>query len=746
MRAIARSLVLAVLLAAPLTGAAASCAAPEGRPSVGLALSGGGARGAAHVGVLQILETLRVPVDCIAGTSMGAIIGGLYASGYSSDELETITHSIDWRDAFRDDPRRRDLSFRRKQDDFDFLADFELGLRDGEVRLPRGLVQGQKLSLLLRALNLPVRTQTDFNRLPIPFRAVATDAADGAPVVLGSGDMAVALRASMAAPGVFSPVERDGRILIDGGISNNLPINVVRAMGADVVIAVDISFPLLPPEDLDSAIALTNQVLTILVRREATRQLATLTPRDVAIVPDLGLLGSSDFTRLDVMIEKGRETARAQTEALTRLALTETDFAAHLSARKNRRGPPAPRLARIVIDDNSLLSAEVIAARMRSRVGEPVDIEVVERDISRIYGMNIFESVDYHIEAADGESAEDAIDLKIRARQKSWGPNFLNFGLKLVDDFEGSSRYNLGARYTRTQVNPLGAEWRVDVQIGDNPKLLTEFYQPVGYASRFFVAPRVLLQKFDADFFGTAGNLLAQYRVTESRYGVDVGYALSDRAELRAGLAYETGRAVLRIGDPALGSFDADGGKLRFQARYDDLDNTAFPGKGGLGGLTWEAIRDVLGADNNRDRLRADWLAVREIGPNRVLASVNLGSNLRGEGRVEDLFELGGLFNLSGYRTGQLRGQHSALGVLSFYRDATFGTGFPMPVYVGATLEAGNVWDDTSDAGFNDLRYGGSAFIGVDTPIGPMYLGYGLAEGGNSAAYFFLGQSFGPRE
>ncbi|MFK7885839.1 MAG: patatin-like phospholipase family protein [Gammaproteobacteria bacterium] len=719
------------------TAIAAACDTDQDRPSVGLALSGGGARGAAHVGVLKVLEELSIPVDCIAGTSMGAIVGGLYAGGMSAAELEQVIGSVDWSDAFRDDPQRDQLSFRRKQDDYDFLADFELGLRDGAVKLPLGVVQGQKLGLLLRRLNTPVGAIASFDRLPIPFRAVATDAVSGSTVVLGSGDLTRAQRASMAAPGVFAPVVLDGRLLIDGGISNNLPINVARAMGADIVIAVDISFPLLPRESLDSAITLSNQALTILVRREAARQLGLLTPRDVAIVPPLGTYSSADFSSLSVAIETGYKAASKQREQLAALSIDATQHAAWLAQRAAQRATPPPRIRNIELQDDSRLSRATLASNLRLKVGDVYDPALLEQDIARLYGLNIFEVVDYEV------AGEEQIDIKITTREKSWGPNFLNFGMSLADDFERAGRYAVGMRYTRTQVNPMGGEWRIDLQFGSQPRLTTEFYQPLGRGSRFFVAPRINLEKFDGEFFDDIGNLLGQYRVSTQDYGVDLGYTFNERSEVRLGLIYGSGRARRIIGDPTLPQFDVDGGRARFLYRYDSLDDTAFPTSGQRMSATFQSLRDALGADIDRERTAVEWIGVKTLRDTHFLAGLSVSSNLSGNGGIEDLFSLGGLFQLSGYRTNSLNGQHAALATLSGYRGVSFNNRLPFPLYVGASIETGNTWQDTRDVDFDSLRFGGSLFVGLDTPIGPAYLAYGIAENGNTATYFFLGQRFG---
>ena len=292
------------------------------RPKIGLALSGGGARGAAHVGVLKVLEELRVPVDYIAGTSMGAIVGGLYASGMSPDEIEKALVEMDWDIVLHDGQMRPDRSFRRKLDDRLYLSKLKAGVKDGKPGIPTALVQGQQFNLVLNRLTVDVAEVNDFDHLPIPFRAVATEIATGNEVVLGRGNLATAIRASVSVPGVFAGVKYDGKLLVDGGISNNLPVSVVRKMGADIVIAIDISTPLLTEEELTSALKIAKQLTALLTRRNTERQIASLTSRDVLIVPPLDkLVTSASFEKAPLAIEIGEKAARKQQNQLRRLSV-----------------------------------------------------------------------------------------------------------------------------------------------------------------------------------------------------------------------------------------------------------------------------------------------------------------------------------------------------------------------------------------------------------------------------------------
>ncbi len=703
------------------------------RPKVGLVLSGGGARGAAHVGVLKVLEDMRIPVDVITGASMGAVIGGLYAMGYDARHLEALIDEIDWTDKFDDDPARSSLSFRRKQDDRDFLVDFDIGVGARGLELPLGLVQGQKMNLLLKAQTLPVEHIDDFDDLHIPFRAVATDVETGLPVALGDGDLATALRASMAVPGAFSPVEIGDRLLIDGGVSNNLPVDVAREMGADVLIVVDIQFPLLSRDELRSALDITGQLLTILVNRESMAQLETLDADDVVIVPELGRMGSTEFHLAGQAIDIGETTAHKQYEALARLSVSEQDYAAYVADRTLLHQTPTIDYVRVA--GSETLRREVLSSQLDIGTG-PIDLEALGSGINRLYGLSAFQLVDYELER-DG----DRTGLAVTTTDKSWGPNYLALGARLTDDLDGTSRYTLGARYTRTAINRRGAEWRSDLQIGTNPRLFSEFYQPVDAAWRYFIAPQIELERFEADLFDR-DQRVAELLVSSASAGFDIGRTFGNWGEFRVGLRRTNGRSSLRVGeiDAVPDSFNSGAVTARFG--HDTLDDVNFPRRGWRNELSWEGLRAGLGSSTNRDRLTASSLWAGSRGSGTWVLATRAGTILRGAGEVQDLFDLGGLFRLSGIRTGQLRGQHYALVDLAHYRQFNTSASFDAPIYAGATLEIGNAWDDSDRIGLDNAILAGSLFLGMDTFIGPVYLAYGLAEGGQTAAYFLLGRAF----
>jgi NTE family protein len=712
--------------------------AAEGeRPRIGLVLSGGGARGAAHVGVLKVLDEMHVPVDAIAGTSMGAVVGGLYASGMTGAEIETLIRSLNWQDAFRDRPPREELGFRRKQDERNFLVRFALGVKkDKGLVLPPGLVQGQTLEQVLRNAALPVAEIQRFDRLPIPFRAIATDLETGQAVVMDSGDLVTAMRASMSAPGVFAPAQREGRLLVDGGLVDNLPIDTARAMGVDVLIVVDVSFPLYSRDELKSPLEVTNQAFAILIRGRTLEEREKLKPTDIVLDPPLGRFASAEFGRVPQALRAGEEAARGASASLARLSLSEADYRTYLATR-NPRSTELPVVQFVRADSASAQYDPLIQETMKDLVGKQLDKELVRRKLSSLYALDRFESIDYQLVEDEGRAG-----LQLDLRRKSWGPNYVRMGLNLEDDFEGNSRYNAAVRFIATELNVLGGEWLTDIQIGENPKFFTEFYQPLSLASRYFVAPQFDFE--ERSVFELRNNdRVAEYRVREVEGGLDFGREISNWGEIRFGVHRGTGRRRLLIGDPSLPASEFDRGGFFTRFSYDKLDSIFFPRHGQQFDIEWRAEREAVGADRNFDIVSTSWLIARSFDRHTFIFWTDEGTTVDALETPENSFTLGGFLNLSGLTPGFLSGPHYGIGRLIYYRRVGRGGSgvLDLPAYAGVSLEAGNTWLDRKDM-FSDLRMNGSLFFGLDTPLGPVYLAAGYDEGGDKAFYLFLGRTF----
>ncbi len=746
----ALSLIFAVLwLAAPAISnaqepTAAQPAAAQHRPRVGLVLSGGGSRGTAHIGVLKVLEQLHVPVDAIAGTSMGAVVGGLYASGLSAREIESIMTSINWQDAFHDRPPREDLTLRRKEEDETFLVKFPLGIRGGHVILPKGLIQGQTLTQMLRRLTLPVAHFTNFDDLPTPFRAVATDLETGESVVMGSGDLTSAMRASLSAPGVFAPVEREGRVLVDGGIADNIPVDIARAMGVDVVIVVDVGFPLLPRQQLTNAGLISNQMLAILIRRNTEAQLATLTPRDILIRPALGDSSSFDFGNVARVIGVGAAAAREAAPQLARLAVSEQEMQGYVARRESGRAPP-PRIDFVQVAPGSERYESATASLFSDMVGKPLDPDAVARRVTAIYGRGGLDTLDYHV-----VGQPDRYGIVLDARPDSQGPNYLRFGLSLQDDFEGNSTYDAAMRFVMSNITRNAGEWVTDLQIGSTSLISTELFLPLAKFSGWFVMPHLADEARDLLLFN-GQSLEAKYRVHTFDYGVDFGRQFGNWGEIRVGALQEYGHYVLEIGDPndpnlpveSLAPFNTRKYFVRFT--YDRLDDFNFPHRGQQATLQWSGYRNPSGVAQSADQVTGNYLGAYSFGRDTFAFSAAGGVTLQSD--ITDLnllFPLGGFLDLSGLRKDSLLGANFGIVRGLYYRQiGRGGPGyFDVPTYLGMSLEVGNVWQTHSDASFGNTQKDASIFLGMDTFLGPVYLASGFDAHGNQAFYLFLGRTF----
>jgi NTE family protein len=732
-------LLIFVLHSLPQGVQAGNPAELQKRPKIGLVLSGGGARGAAHIGVIKVLEELKIPIDCIAGTSMGSIVGGLYASGMTIGEIETVLTSIDWSDAFKDLIPREDRSFRRKTDDETYLLKQKAGLGDDlKFKLPTGFIQGQKIDLIFKRLTIPVSDIRTFDDFIIPYRAIATDIVTGEAVILDSGDLAMTMRASMSVPAVFSAIEIDSRLLVDGGVSNNLPVDVVREMGAEIVIAVDISTPLLKREELKSAVAITEQLTGILTRRNTEAQIASLSDNDILIVPDLGEITSGSFARADEAVPIGYAAAEAKKKELLRFSLPEVAYANFLAGRtidKTKRTTTTPVVDFIRLDNQSRLSDEMLLARLQNLEGQPLDVAKLENAIGKIYGLELFENIRYEVVEEEGQTG-----IILQVKERSWGPNYLQLGIAMSGDQDGDSTYNIALAYTRTAINRLAGEWRTVVQIGESPLIFSEIYQPLDVNSRYFIHPKILIGRNNVNFYSREGEKLAEYRV--SQYGIDfaAGRDFGTWGESRLGIRRMSGDAAVKVGRAGLPDYDFDRGEFYLRLATDKLDDRRFPRKGVFGFMEYVASREGLGADSSFDQLLLDITGAKSWGRHTVQVGGRYFSTINDNAPIQNRFELGGLFNLSGFKEDQLSGQQ--LGLLRVGYMRRIGDFNLMPMYLGGTLEGGNTWEDRDAMDLDDLILGASIYLGLDTFLGPIYFAYGQAEHSNNSFYFYLGKIF----
>ena len=721
-----------------------SCGKPRevtGRPRIGLALAGGGGKGWAHVGVLKVLEELRIPIDCIAGTSAGSIIGGVYASGMPTDEIVKVVTTSDWASVFQDSAPRPDQSVERKRDSQRGLWDIEVGVGKGGIKLPSGIFAGQEVNALLRRLTIRAVGVKTFNDLQIPFRAVATDLRTGDMVVLDRGELAAAMRASMAVPGAFTPEVINGRLLVDGGLRQNLPVQTVRAMGADVVIAVDLGTTTPTDAELANPVGVAAQMVNILVDLNVYASRDALKPEDVLIRIDLQKFSSSDFGRGTELVPIGEKAARAVQDRLGMLSLSPEQYAAFRVAQRART-IAGSQGGRVVVDKSALrhVNPAYVEGKFApdERTGAMSESHV-QYEINGLLGEGDYERIDYRYEDLDGERV-----LVITPREKSWGPGYLRLGLQLATDFKEDTYFNLIGSYRRVWLDRLGAEWRNNFSIGRTTALATEFYQPLILGEGLFIAPTVFGGQTTHNVF-IGNSAVASYRIQLVGVEVDIGWTFGRYAELRVGAQRAEYRYIPSIAISLFPEAHLSSGGLVARFTSDRLDSASFPRDGYLFNATYQDNMSALGADTDSEYKKVTFGALTAFssGSHTLQFELKGGGATEGELQVYDLQYLGGLFNLSGYLIDQLQGQKSILGRAAYYYRLANAPVLLRGLYLGLSLELGQVYgrlDGSSSAG---LLPAAAVFVGADTALGPVYFAYGHAfEASQSALYFYLGKFY----
>ncbi len=700
------------------------------RPRIGLVLGGGGARGAAHVGVLRALKEMNVPVDYITGTSMGSVVGSLYALGLQPDEIEAILLGVDWDDLFSDRPLRPNRNFRRKEDDSAAFLPVEWGWK-GRIVLSSGVIAGQKLSFAFRDNNLYLAGYDGFDNLAYPFRAVATDLQTGLMFVPDKGNLLKMVRASMSIPGVFPPVVWEGRTLVDGYLARNLPVDVCQDLGADIIIAVDVGSL---PEETDPNYfktlgGINMQKGIINSRQNVDPQLEMV---DVVIRPILTGITTRDFKSVGKTIEPGYQAALAVEKQLRNLSVSPEEYAAHL-AKHAHPGEIELIISDIEIHNNTRVHKRAIRENINQRVGEVLDLDQLKEDLAEIYDFGVFNLIDFSLEEQDGE-----ITLIVTADEKYYSPNILNFGISYYGGEGHTSVLNARMRWTRLEMNRFGAELRTDVQLGETNLLRSEYYQPLSWNRAPFVA---FSAQYKAALYPWYYEMKhwGNYKTSSWHVMPDIGSRLGHWGEVRVGMNYGHLNASDRTG-LSLAEFDGMRGGYRVLLKVDKVDFPFLPRHGIEGFVHYYAGRPEFGSGLDYDRLNGQFGGAHTWRGNTFHASLEGGTNLSSVLPEFEMFTLGGMNQLTGYQRNQLRGQRYFLGQLRWYHQIA---GHPSPLstswYLVLQAEAGNAWYNPDDAALDDLLYTGSIGVVGTTMLGPLAIVYGRAMDGNDAAYITLG-------
>lgn len=706
------------------------------RAKIGLALGGGSSWGFAHIGVLKWFEERRIPIDFIAGTSMGGLIGGAYATGMSAAEIQQMISGFDWDRAFEGRAPYPDKNFRRKEDRRAFPVNFEIGLRGG-LKAPAGLDPVHPVGLLLSRIAYPYSALPAFDQLPIPFRCVATDMEKAEEVVLGDGSLALALRATMAIPGVFTPVERDGRILADGGMVNNVPADVVRKMGAEIVIAVDVGTELQDRTKFQSLTGMAAQAISVMIYNRS-RQVVQVA--DLVIAPEIAALPSKDFRESVAIARQGYLAAEARARMLGQFSLSEEEWREHLAARAQRRRTTDPVPAFVELTAGGKAPTPDGRLNLSIPTGQPLDLPSLENQLTRVTGEGRYESLLYELKKRDDREGPEG--LLIRANEKSYGPPFINFGFDINNARAGNPDLNFSTRLTFMNVGHPRGEARIDLGIGTLAQVAGEYFRPLGQ-SRFFFSTRAFYERITRDLFA-GENKIAEYRVRQAGAGVDFGRQFGLTDEIRFGLQAQRINARVRIGDPLLPGILDTAQFARVRYAHDSLNNGVVPTNGVT--LTSEVrwyYRSPAGTSFQTRQTTGELRlgAFREFTARNVgFLLLSGGAALRPDPTGIFQFSLGGPLRLGAFHQGELVGRHYFYLSPGFMRRIgrlpDFAGG---KIYAGAWIENGSAFERLNQAIY---RTNLSTGLVMDTRMGPVFIGGSWSEGGRAKIYFAIGRLF----
>jgi len=691
------------------------------RPRIALALAGGGARGGAHIGVLKVLEELHVPIDCIAGTSMGALVGGGYASGMPAAEIEKFVAGVDWKSVVAGVGSRHLVPAEQKRFN-DTSGSVELGLKGGRIVPPSGLIASSRIEDVLRGYVAKARAVADFDRLPIPYRAVATDMLSGEMVVLDHGDIATAMRASMAIPGAFAPVITDQYVLSDGYVRRNLPIDVARKLCGDVVIAVNLTKEHAKREQLVGPASLISRSSDIMSEANEIVQLQTLTDKDIRIDVDLGDFSAADFERTAETIPLGEKAARAMASRLATLSVSPEEYAAWRS-RVTVSQNLQIRVADVQFRGLKYVNPEYLRTLVRVKAGDTVDITAISRDAARLAVLDDLDSVEYRF-----EGDPDNPVLVWEPREKQIGPDVLRPSLGIYAGGSGELRFELEVQYVRRWLNRYGAQWRNRVQLGTSSLFETSFYQPLQTSQMFFVEPGALISRSIEDIYNDY-NRIAQYFFHDLGGEVDFGVNLGSNSQLRAGYWADRRRIEVDTGVSFLPTGKHTDAGLSATGFFDNRDSSTFASRGTAAEIQYFRSDNGLGADRQWETLEAAVRQVLRAGVTTLWLTAAGGTDLGSTLPADRAFSLGGPQSFPGYSPGEVRARdYWTVQGNVLWRIADILPILNQALYGGLGLEAGHVRDRIDSVADGDL-YGISAYIGGRTPVGTLTIGVGKATG-----------------
>jgi NTE family protein len=706
---------------------------------IGLVLGGGGARGGAHLGVLEVLEDLRVPIDCVAGTSMGGLVGGAYAAGVSPRDIQALVGDADWIGMFDDTAGRQSVNLRRKELDDRFYSGLELGVSTDGIRFREGALAGEKLKLFFNRLVRTEYGERTIEQLQLPLSIIATDIGTGTRVAMRTGNLTSAMRASMSVPGLMAPVQREGLKLVDGGLTDNLPVEEVKKLcNPDIIIAVNVGSPLLKPEEVTSAVSVLGQVVNLLTEQNVMRSRALLTSRDIYIEPDLENITSTQFTRQLEAAARGRVAAFALSAELKRYSLSERDYAAWQRNVRLAAPKEPPVIDKVEIAATRFVNPDTLRRGIGQEEGKRLDARELAQDLVIEYSQGDLLSLDYSV-----VREKDRTILRLTPVEKPWGPNYILFGLGLTSDFRSESSYNLRALFRSTWINSLGAEWLLGTQLGSEQNITTEFYQPLDRRHLTFVSAHARAGLRKTPIF-QGGERVAIYRIQENNAGLDAGTNLGVYGQASVGWIERSMGAVLDTGPNEFPNRSLHVGGATGRLVVDTYDQAFFPTRGiRLDATHFEAIRvtdrnDLGFPPYSRSEVRfgGAWQYKRFA----YLVEIDGGTSFKGAVPLADAFALGGPRRLAGFAKDQLLGGEYFFGRLETQYRLNFASPlFGVTLIGGLAAEAGKMNKPITETALTGWQRSFSAYLAASTFLGPVYIGVADSKNGKGRFYLQIG-------
>ena len=718
----------------------AACRA-EGRPCVGLVLSGGGARGFAHAGVLRLMEEMGIRVDVVTGTSMGSMVGGAYAAGYTAGQIEDIIEGVNWTKMMASRADRSELPWRLKLDDYKNLPNNAIMLtQDGKIELPESVIPSQELEIFLNNKAGPVNYVNDLSELALPYACVATDLVTGERVIMQKDvNLGRAMRASMSVPGAFAPVVIKDRMLVDGGLVDNLPVQLARDMGADVVIAVNLGTPLSKRSELNNVVNVMAQMVNLLTEQNVQKSLASLTDADVLISPDLDGFSSADFKKSKEIIERGYEAALKVRDKLEQFAISDVEWLTWETYRERAVLPATRRdkhqLAEVRVEGLEAVNPDAVMAQVNLNLEEPVANKDIDEMSRRIWAEGSFSSVRYSFEP--GPAGTEVLVLE--PKEQKHGTSKVRIGASLETDFEESHTFNVIFAHTWGWVNSWGGELRTELQGGQTKRVNVNFYQPIAPTFNWFLMPELEYEWQPFDYWSHGENI-ARFRNETFDAALTAGYAIGRQGALKltSGYLYQRTTKEIGVSFPRIPTSEAL--YVSTELYLDTLDNVSFPTKG----YRLDALAGRL-IDNNGGTGKSTIYSVAATWPLTIGRWTTVLHGEIGQAAMPNVFNVGGAFRLTGSPYGRWTGSHMQLGTVRVSRNMSDMFGSPdQPIWTGVSLEAGRAWNknDPSDENTDKWHKAIGAFVGVDSVIGPLHLMIGETFDEDWGMYFFWGYKF----